>query len=123
MVLQYCYCENCSEIYTNIFHNWCKPCQINKLEKNFANWTSGNKKIDEFIQETQTKNNLTSIMFEWIPYNQFNNIEEINDIIVEWIPYNQFNDIKKIGEDDSATLYSATWINGPYNYYYSKVLN
>ena len=94
MVLQDGYCENCGEVYTNVYHKWCEPCQINNLKKDFANWTSGNEKVDEFIQEMQLK------------------ISKWNDVIVEWIPYNQFNDIKEISKSDSATLYSAIWING-----------
>ncbi|CAB5385286.1 unnamed protein product [Rhizophagus irregularis] len=55
-------------------------------------WTSGNKKIDDFIQDVQLK---------------------INDSLFEWIPYNQFNEIKKIRKGDFATVYSAIWKNGP----------
>jgi hypothetical protein len=59
------------------------------------NWTSGNEKIDEFIQEKQLK------------------IEDHNDIVFEWIPYNQFNEIKKTGKNDLITVYSAIWKDGP----------
>ena len=40
------------------------------------------------------------------------------DMIFEWIPYNQLNDIKEINKGDFATIYSATWNDGPlfYNY-------
>ena len=56
---------------------------------------SGNKKIDNLIQEMQLKfKNKNDIVFEWIPYNQFDNIEEIN-------------------EGDYATIYSAVWKSGP----------
>ncbi|GBC28024.2 kinase-like domain-containing protein [Rhizophagus irregularis DAOM 181602=DAOM 197198] len=43
-------------------------------------WTSGNGKIDYFIQEMQLKINghgYDDIVFEWIPYSQFNDIKEI----------------------------------------------
>jgi hypothetical protein len=43
-------------------------------------------------------------------------IEKHDDIIVEWIPYNQFNDIKDINENDSPLQYTAIWINGPLKY-------
>ncbi|CAB4440684.1 unnamed protein product [Rhizophagus irregularis] len=57
---------------------------------------SGNKKIDDFIQERQL------------------NIDSYNDdAVFEWIPYNQFNEIKEIGKNDSITVYSAIWKNGP----------
>ncbi|EXX61396.1 Mkk2p [Rhizophagus irregularis DAOM 197198w] len=91
-------CENCGEIYTNLFCDWCKPCQINNLKKNFANWTSENEQIDDRIQEMQL------------------NINTWYDIITEWIPYNKFNDIKKINENGFATLYSAIWENGRLHY-------
>jgi hypothetical protein len=50
---------------------------------------SGNEKIDNFIQEINNKT------------------------IFEWIPYNQFNEIKKIGNNNSAIIYSAIWKDGP----------
>ena len=52
---------------------------------------SGNEKIDDFIQEMQLK------------------ISDYNDIIFEWIPYNQFDEIKEIGKGGFATIYSAIW--------------
>ena len=48
------------------------------------------------------------------------------DIVFEWIPYNQFNNIEEISKGDYATIYSAIWKNGPlywndyYYYYYTK---
>ena len=78
IVLQDEYCEKCSEEYTDIKKKWCKPCQIDYLKKNFTNWTSKNEKVDNFIQEMQLKiNYYNNIIFEWIPYNQFDNIKEI----------------------------------------------
>ncbi|CAB5352620.1 unnamed protein product [Rhizophagus irregularis] len=69
---------------------------------NLANWISGNEKIDDFIQERQLKiNNYDDIMFEWIPYNQFNEIEET-------------------GKDGQITIYSAIWKDGPLHYQYSE---
>jgi hypothetical protein len=59
------------------------------------NWASGNAKIDDFIQEKQSK------------------IKDHNDIVFEWIPYSQFNVIKKTGSSDLITVYSAIWKDGP----------
>ncbi|CAB4431946.1 unnamed protein product [Rhizophagus irregularis] len=103
-------CENCGEIYTDIYNKWCNPCQLVNLKQDFTNWTSENEKIDNFIQEMQLK------------------IRSYDDIVVEWIPYNQFNHIKKIIESDSFTLYSAIWMNGPLKYEekmqkYKRLLN
>src|SRR5256885_14370904 len=91
-------CEKCGEEYTNLSLEWCKPCQIDNLKGSFTNWTSGNEKIDDFIQEMQLK------------------IDEYNDIVFEWMPYNQFSDIKEVGKDGFATVYSAIWKDGPLKY-------
>jgi hypothetical protein len=44
------------------------------LVQNTMIWASGNKKIDNFIQLELEYNN--NVAFEWIPYNQFNEIKE-----------------------------------------------
>ncbi|UZO05218.1 uncharacterized protein OCT59_025578 [Rhizophagus irregularis] len=88
-------CESCGKIYITVDEKWCRPCVINNLEKNFTNWTSGNEKIDNFIQKMQSK------------------IESTGDIIVEWIPYNQFNNVKKTNKDGFAT---AIWKDGLLKY-------
>ncbi|CAB5390807.1 unnamed protein product [Rhizophagus irregularis] len=66
-------------------------------------WTSGNEKIDDFIQEIQ------------LQINGFN-----NNIVFEWIPYNQLNNVKKIDKGGFATVYSANWKNGPLEYNENK---
>ncbi|GBB93848.1 hypothetical protein RclHR1_02240020 [Rhizophagus clarus] len=78
-------CEKCLNKYTNVAHNWCKPCQINNLKENFTKWTSKNKEIDDFIkqQQLQIKTNNDAI-FEWIPYNKFNIIKTMNYPIAIW---------------------------------------
>jgi hypothetical protein len=65
------------------------------IVKNFANWTSGNEVIDNFIQEKQLEYKEYSIVFEWIPYNEFIGIKEID------------------GNDGFAT---AIWKEGPLSY-------
>ncbi|UZO16463.1 uncharacterized protein OCT59_007851 [Rhizophagus irregularis] len=44
-------CSECNRPNTKL--SWCKECYSNKFQQNFDNWTSGNKQIDEFIQESQ----------------------------------------------------------------------
>ena len=96
------YCIKCNKVYTYPHNNWCKPCAINYLKGNFTNWTSENEKIDNFIQKRQLKiDNSQYLVFEWISFNQFLDIEEVvNDII--------------------STIYSAKWKNGPLHWDWNK---
>jgi hypothetical protein len=61
------------------------------------NFISGNEKIDDLIQEML-----------------------INNKIFEWIPYNQFIEIKETGKNNSITVYSAIWKDGPLYYRYNE---
>jgi hypothetical protein len=63
-----------------------------------VNWTSGNEQIDNFIQEMRLK------------------MKDYYDIVFEWISYNQFGNIEKKGKDGFMTVYSAIWNNGPLCY-------
>ena len=92
------YCNKCGKEFIDEYDKWCKSCQINDLKYNFTNWTSGNEKIDSFIQERQLS------------------INHYNDIVFEWIPYNHFSDIKEIGKNEFNILYSAIWNKGPLHY-------
>jgi hypothetical protein len=44
-------------------------------------------------------------------------INSYKDIIFEWVPYNQFNNIKKMGSGSGYdAVYSAIWEDGPLYY-------
>jgi hypothetical protein len=60
----------------------------------FTNGLSGNEIIDNLIQKLL-----------------------IDDIIFEWIPYYQFDDIIEIGKNNSIAVYSAIWKDGPLHYH------
>jgi hypothetical protein len=91
----------CNYVYTYTNYKWCIKCETNKLRKNFIDWTSGNEIIDNFIQEKQLKiNKPQNIVFEWIPYDKFLNIIEVD-------------------RDDFSTAYSAQWGDGPL--YWDKI--
>jgi hypothetical protein len=65
-------CSECKQLNTG--RNWCQNCNSNKFQQSFNNWTSGNKDVDKFIQNSQlTAKNYLQIL-EWIPYNKFRNI-------------------------------------------------
>ncbi|EXX62627.1 Rad53p [Rhizophagus irregularis DAOM 197198w] len=92
------YCNRCCKPYSNLKKKWCKSCQINYIQNNLTNW-SGNQKINDFIREMQLK------------------IDDYHNIIFEWIPYDQFDYIEEVGKGGFATIYSAIWKVGPLNYY------
>ncbi|EXX51177.1 kinase-like domain-containing protein [Rhizophagus irregularis DAOM 181602=DAOM 197198] len=65
------------------------------------------KKINNLVQEMQIK------------------IKNHDDIVFEWIPYNQFNNIEVMGKGNFATVYSsivysAIWKDGPLFYDYNE---
>ena len=43
-----------------------------------------------------------------------------NDVVFEWISYNQFDNVEEIGKGDFATVYSAIWEDGPLDYNNNK---
>ncbi|GES93957.1 kinase-like domain-containing protein [Rhizophagus clarus] len=72
------YCEKCGEEYTDEIYKWCKPCQVNFLTNHFSHRMDKSEQINDFILEEQLKINCPDdIVFEWIPYNQFNFIKEV----------------------------------------------
>jgi hypothetical protein len=74
---------------------WCEKCDIMSLKEYFPYWTSENSKIDEFIRFTQL------------------NAKESMDYL-EWIDFNQFDLIKNINEKGAfSSIYSAVWMEGP----------
>ena len=68
-------CGECNEPGTG--RDWCQPCNAKRLEENFKNWTSGNKVIDEFIQQSQLNAVYSRKCLEWIPFEKFQNITYI----------------------------------------------
>ncbi|PKY51497.1 HCP-like protein [Rhizophagus irregularis] len=96
------YCEKCDNELESLSSNLCKICQINYLKSNFINWTSKNKKLDEFIQKKQLE-----------IFNSYNDV-------FEWIPYDKFIEIEKIelanDPDEKFGLATALWMDGPLYY-------
>ncbi|RHZ80169.1 hypothetical protein Glove_139g303 [Diversispora epigaea] len=86
-------CPECNQEYTSTVWKWCKPCNSKHFQNDFNNWTSGNDKIDKFIQDAQLNANR---------YYK----------VIEWIPYYRFKDVKQIGKGGFGTIHYATWIDG-----------
>ncbi|GBC38506.2 kinase-like domain-containing protein [Rhizophagus irregularis DAOM 181602=DAOM 197198] len=95
-------CEECNQIMTDF--NWCHTCNVERFRKNFNNWTSGNKDIDKFIQETQLS-----------AKQHFN--------ILEWISYESFRDIKYIAKGGFGKVYRAKWKDGYIFMWDNKIQN
>ena len=87
------YCKKCYKKYTNVANKWCKPCQLNT---NLKTWIIKNEKVNNLVQ--LKIDGYYDIMFEWIPYNRFYDIEEIR----------------------KGSLYSAIWKDGPLEYDMNK---
>ncbi|RHZ85183.1 hypothetical protein Glove_71g12 [Diversispora epigaea] len=88
-------CPECNQEWSK-YYKWCKPCNSKHFQNDFNNWTSGNDKIDKFIQDTQLNANY-------------------NYEVIEWIPYDRFKDVKQIGKGGFGTIHYARWINGSIN--------
>jgi len=89
-------CPDCNEPKTNF--NYCKQCNAKRFQQDFHKWTSGNKFIDKFIQESQLN-----------AQNPF--------YILEWIPYNRLTNIKYLDKGGFSTVYKAIWLDGPIIYW------
>src|SRR6185436_6514605 len=85
-------CPECNQ--NSYVYEWCKPCHSKCFQNDFNNWTSGNDKIDKFIQDAQLNAN--------------NYLD-----VIEWIHYDQFKDVKQIGKGGFGTIHYAKWIDGP----------
>src|SRR5436853_7929441 len=68
-------CGECNEPGTG--SHWCRPCNAKKFKENFKNWTSGNKVIDEFIQQSQLNAIYYTKCLEWIPFEKFQDVTYI----------------------------------------------
>ncbi|UZO07122.1 uncharacterized protein OCT59_027420 [Rhizophagus irregularis] len=84
-------CGECNEPGTG--EKWCQPCNSKRFKDNFKNWTSGNKDIDEFIQQSQ-----------------LNAVHHMK--YLEWIPFENFKDITYITKGGFGKIYSAKWPEG-----------
>ena len=59
-------CRECRQPNTGFW--WCQSCNSKHFQQDFNKWTSGNKEIDEFIQNFQLNATCYEEVLEWIPY-------------------------------------------------------
>src|ERR1044072_3729451 len=94
---KYGLCNECNQpntgndVYND--HPWCQSCNSKHFQQDFNKWTSGNKEIDEFIQNFQS--NATC-----------------REEVLEWIPYEKFSDIEYLAKGGFGTVHKAKWIDG-----------
>src|SRR5947208_5036644 len=69
---EYGLCPECNKPNTGS-NSWCNQCNAKWFQQDFPNWTSGNKYINNFIQESQLNANSLFHVLEWIPYNRLMN--------------------------------------------------
>jgi hypothetical protein len=93
---KYGLCKECRQPNTGDY--WCQSCNSKHFQQDFNKWSSGNKEIDEFIQNFQL--NATC-------YNE----------ILEWIPYEKFENIEYLAKGGFGIVHKAKWINGCINHW------
>ncbi|PKY38546.1 hypothetical protein RhiirA4_451550 [Rhizophagus irregularis] len=84
-------CGECNEPGTGV--HWCQSCNAKRFKENFKNWTSGNKNIDELIQQSQL-NALFSMKF------------------LEWLPFEKFENVTYLTRGGFSKIYKADWPEG-----------
>ncbi|GBC03716.1 hypothetical protein RclHR1_05290004 [Rhizophagus clarus] len=84
-------CGECNEPGTG--KEWCQPCNAKRFKNNFKNWSSGNKIIDELIQQSQLNAVHHTKCLEWVPYENFKNVNYITRggfsriYLADWLGY------------------------------------
>ena len=76
----------CNEINTD--RSWCLTCNAVHFRNDFDKWTSDNKEIDYFIQNTQ--------IHAWR-----------NELVLEWYPWENFSEVEEIGKGGYGTVFRA----------------
>jgi len=84
-------CDKCQT--TKYSDRFCELCISLHLQSLFNTWTSGNKIINDFIDQCQQLSSLPTH-------------------ILEWIPFEQFKDVEKLTEGGFSTIYTARWTRG-----------
>ncbi|RHZ85681.1 hypothetical protein Glove_63g25 [Diversispora epigaea] len=90
-ISRYEMCKECDWI--NAQKNWCSRCNAKHFQSEFDKWTSGNIKIDKFIQQMQ-------------------HIAEKYGDVIEWIPFDRLENVEYLARGGFGIVYKAKWIDG-----------
>ncbi|RHZ84249.1 hypothetical protein Glove_84g102 [Diversispora epigaea] len=91
--IEYCPVGHSSKDYKNfISYGRCSLCTKEHFIQEFKTWSSGNANIDKIIRESQ--------------------MNDIGDKKLDWIPYDNFQNIEYIADGDHGSVYSAKLENG-----------
>jgi hypothetical protein len=82
----------------NIGKPYCSKCNAAHWAT-FSKWSSGDQPIDDLIRETQ---NTATAHYQ----------------VLEWIPYDEFEDIEHFADGGFGSVYKALWKAGPISNYY-----
>ncbi|GBC03108.1 hypothetical protein RclHR1_00050016 [Rhizophagus clarus] len=86
-------CDHCNK--ERLAYSYCEHCVRNYLKEKFSNWTSEKSNIDNLIRKCQ---------METLGPNK----------IIEWIPYDNFQNIEHFTKGGFSNIYLAKWIKGHY---------
>src|SRR5215510_7826977 len=93
-------CPQCKNENSNYL--WCNSCDRKALVDKFNTWSTGNKALDLFIQETQRTATFYADFFGNVSY-------------LEYVPYDRFTDVKSLGglgDFTAGEVFTATWLDG-----------
>src|SRR5215510_4154503 len=98
----YDYCPQCKK--ANHDWAWCNPCDRKALVDKFDTWSTGNKDLDLFIQETQRTAKHHERYLEYVPYDRFIDVKSLGglgDFTAEtWL------------DDGLGEVFAVTWLDG-----------
>lgn len=83
---KYGQCPECDKVNTS--KAWCRTCNATRFQQAFSKWSSGNKEIDYFIQNTQIH------AWKW-------------EFALEWYSWETFSEIERIGQGGYGTVFRA----------------
>ncbi|RHZ68688.1 hypothetical protein Glove_294g133 [Diversispora epigaea] len=84
-------CDKCH--LNNTGKYWCHLCNSKQFQNEFDKWTSGDREINEFIQQIQLSAN---------KYQE----------IIEWIPFERLENVTYLAKGGFGTVYKANWLDG-----------